>query len=189
MLTYPEVFTTPPDEVIYFYSVLQPKLLELEKNNKIVKLVQGFNSDLYLERNPSTHLAVVIDDLMSSDEYLHFSDLFTKYSRHLNITVIFMTQNAYFKGTNSAAKYNRTILQNSNELVIFKNRRDQVSAMTIGKQAFPSQFPFFKEVYEECTKEPFSYLYMSFNASGKEALTLRSNIFFPTEVPRVYLQR
>ena len=60
MLTYPEVFTTPPDEVIYFYSVLQPKLLELEKNNKIVKLVQGFNSDLYLERNPSTHLAVVI---------------------------------------------------------------------------------------------------------------------------------
>ena len=100
-----------------------------------------------------------------------------------------MTQNPYFKGTNSAVKYNRTILQNSNELVLFKNRRDQVSPMSIGKQAFPSRFPFFKEVYEECTKEPFSYLYLSFNASGDEDLTLRSHIFFPIEVPRIYLER
>ena len=86
------MFTTPPDQIIYCYSVMQPILEDLAKENKIVELHEGFSSDLYESHDPSSHLLLCVDDLMSSDIFKELSDLYTKHSRHKNISVAFLTQ-------------------------------------------------------------------------------------------------
>ena len=84
--------TQPPDKIIYCYSVMQNKLEKLAAENPKVELHEGFNSDLYLDHDPSMHSFLIIDDLMGQDIYCELSDLFTKYSRHHNISVAFLTQ-------------------------------------------------------------------------------------------------
>ena len=86
------MLTNMPDRIIYCYSVLQPKLENLAKENKLVELHEGFSSDIYENHDPSQHMLLCIDDMMSMDIFRELSDLFTKYSRHKNISVIFLTQ-------------------------------------------------------------------------------------------------
>ena len=114
------MMTQSPDKIIYCYSVMQDKLQQLAKENPKVELHEGFSSDLYLDHDSSIHSFLIIDDLMSQDIYCELADLFTKYSRHHNISVAFLTQNVYNKSAPSAAKCNRTILINSTEVVFFR---------------------------------------------------------------------
>ena len=86
------MLTSVPDRIIYCYSVLQPKLEKLANENKIVELHEGFSSDLYENHDPSQHMLLCIDDMMSADIFRELSDLYTKYSRHKNISVAFLTQ-------------------------------------------------------------------------------------------------
>ena len=86
------MLTNVPDRIVYCYSVIQPKLEQLAKDNPIVELHEGFSSDLYENHDPSQHLLLCVDDLMSADIFAELSDLFTKYSRHKNISVAFLTQ-------------------------------------------------------------------------------------------------
>ena len=177
----------PPDRIIYFYSILQPKIAKLAKETPHMELHEGFDANLYANHKPTSHLLICVDDLMNSDCYKELSNLFTR-GRHLNISTIFLTQNAYFKGTSTAVKYNRDILVNATDLVYFRSLRDHVGAMTIGRQAFPHKYEFFKAVYEDVMKDPFSYLYMSFNAQARPELILRTKIFYNLgEIPIIYM--
>ena len=85
-------------------------------------------------------------------------------------------------------KYNRDILVNATDLVYFRSLRDHVGAMTIGRQAFPHKYKFFKAVYEDVMKDPFSYLYMSFTAQARPELILRTKIFYNLgEIPFIFM--
>ena len=60
----------------------------------------------------------VMDDLMiSTDDRV--VDIFSKISHHRNLSVVYLTQNLFFKN-----KHTRTWSLNSHYIVLFKNARD-----------------------------------------------------------------
>ena len=68
---------------------------------------------------------LIIDDLMSeTDERV--TKIFTKISHHRNVSVLYLTQNLFYKG-----KHTRTISLNAHYLVLFKNVRDSTQIANI----------------------------------------------------------
>ena len=185
------MFVQPPTKIWWCYSILQPFMTELVKDDPSVELHQGFDPDIYKNHTSETHGMIILDDLMSDETiYKHLSDLFTKYSRHLGLSCVQITQNPYFKGTSSAVRYNRDILSNATELVIFRNLRDSVLSLTLGKQAFPSRYKFYVSVLKDAhSGGAHSYLYLSFHPENRDDLILRSHIFYMLETPVIYLEK
>ena len=183
------MFQHPVQRIVYCYSILQPFLTKLAEDVPILELHEGFDSELYKNHDPSIHLMLIVDDLMSQEGiYKDLSDIFTKFSRHKQITIVYLCQNAYFKGTSSAARFNRDILTNATELCIFRNLRDHCAALSLGRAAFPDRYRWYVSVYKDATKKPYGYLYCSFHQDNREEFILRTDIFYPTETPIIYLE-
>ena len=77
------MLTSPADRIIICYTVMQDKLSQFAKEDQRVTLHEGFDENLYINHDKSSHLALMIDDCMSLDIYRQLSDLFSKYSRLL----------------------------------------------------------------------------------------------------------
>ena len=183
------MFVTPPEKIIYCYGVQTPSMKALAENDAAVQLHNGFSAKLYETHDPSSHLMIVLDDLMSDDSiYKDLSDVFTKFSRHLNITICFVNQNLYYRGSSNAQKFSRDIMSNASEVVLFRNLKCNSAAMTLGKQAFPQKYRFFVNVYRNATKYPHSYLYLSFHPTNREDLILRTRVFYTIETPIIYIE-
>lgn len=162
-----EMFSPVPDKFVWFYGIYQPLYDEISD----VTFVEG------LPTNYREYLGVntcfVIDDLMSEgagDKRL--THLFTRGSHHLNLSVIFITQNFFHKG-----KEMRDITLNAQYLLLCKNRRDMNQITSLGRQLFPTKIKFFQEVYEDATKKPYSYLFIDLRSDTPEELRLRTQIF------------
>ena len=106
------MFTTPFDRIIICYTVLQKKLSDFAEQDSRVTLFEGFDESLYATYDGLTHIGLVIDDCMGLDIYRELSKLWTTLSRHRFISCFFLTQNAFFRGSSSAQRYNRDILIN-----------------------------------------------------------------------------
>lgn len=164
-----------PDKVVWFYGIYQSLYDEIPE----VEFVEGLSTN-YRDLLGSNTL-FIIDDLMTecgSDKRL--TNLFTKGSHHLNLSVIFITQNFFHKGREM-----REISLNAQYLLLCKNRRDQSQIMHLGKQLFPTHLKFFQEVYEDATKKPYSYLFIDLRSDTPEQMRLRTQIL-PNQIQYIY---
>ena len=173
-----EMFFPVPDKIVWFYGIHQSLYDEIPD----VTFVEGFppNYRDYLAMNT----VFIFDDLMSecaNDKRL--SILFTKGSHHLNLSVIFLSQNCFHKGSEI-----RTITLNAHYLLLFKNRRDLSQIMHLGRQLYPRHDKFFQEVYEDATRKPFSYLFIDLKNETPEELRLRTQIL-PNEIQYIYQRK
>ena len=137
-----------PDKIVWFFGIHQKLYDEIRD----VTFVEGFPSN-YTEYL-GTNTLFILDDLMSEcggDKKV--SNLFTKGSHHLSLSVIFITQNFFHKG-----KEMRDIRLNTQYLFLFKNRRDLNQITHLGRQLYPDRLKFFQEAYRIATEKPFSYL-------------------------------
>lgn len=153
-----------PKQVIWFYGESQPLHGEIEDVE--------FRDDSDFEEVRDALL--IFDDLMSElsgDEKL--SKLFTKYSHHRNLSVIFITQNFFHKGL-------REITLNAHYIFLFRNRRDLNQITNLGRQLYPTKLKFFQQSYEDSTKEPYSYLLIDLKQETPEKMRLRSGVL-PTQ--------
>ena len=98
-------------------------------------------------------------------------NLFT-YGRHLNLSVVFVSQNLFYTG-----KKCRTISLNSTYIVVFKNPRDQSQICHLACQMFSSKPKFLQVAYEDATKDPYRYLFLDFHPNSPEFARVRGNIF------------
>lgn len=170
-----EMFSVVPDKIVIFYGMHQPLYEEMSG----VTLVEGLPSNYraYL----GDHSLFIIDDLMSEcGNSKILTNLFTKGSHHLNLSVIFITQNFFHKGREM-----REVTLNAHYLILCKNRRDMNQITHLGKQLYPRHVKFFQEVYEDATKNPFSYLFIDLKCNTPEELRLRTNIL-PNQVQYIY---
>lgn len=172
------MFNPPPDKVIWFYGIYQKMYDEMPE----ITFVEGFPSNFreYL----GTNSLIILDDLMiecTNDERLTF--LYTRGSHHLNISVIFITQNLFHKG-----KEMRGVSLNSQYLILFKNRRDMSQIIYLGRQLYPNKSKFFQEVFEDATKKPFSYLLVDLRNETVESLRLRTQIL-PGQTQFIYVPK
>lgn len=78
---------------------------------------------------------LVLDDLMAEGgNDKHMLDLFTKYSQHQNISVIYLWQDMF-----PHEKYAKTINRQGHYIVVFKSPHDQLGMKNLLLQAFPNR--------------------------------------------------
>lgn len=170
-----ELFSPVPDKIVWFYGIYQPLYDEIPE----VTFVEGLPSKY--QEHLGTRTLFIIDDLMSEcGKDKRLTQLFTKGSHHLNLSVFFITQNFFHKG-----KEMRDITLNAHYLIMCKNRRDVSQITHLGKQLFPRHLKFFQEVYEDATKKPYSYLFIDLRSDTPEEMRLRTQIL-PHQTQYIY---
>jgi len=118
------IFTKKPDKIILFYKYAQDiynQMLELNLIDELINIDDGFTLENITEKiepyKKGNGSMVIIDDAMT-DISQDFEQVFTNLSHHQNCSVIFLTQNMFYKD-----KAFRTMSLNAHYFVIMKNAR------------------------------------------------------------------
>lgn len=152
-------------KLLFCYGIWQESYKLITNPNIDITFHEGFCFD-YDEMRPDV---LVLDDLMNeiaNDKKL--TAAFTKTSHHLNISVIFITQNVFHQ-----SKQMRTISLNSHYIILMKAPRDKMQIMTLGRQIYPINSKFFMQAYEEAVKEPYGHLIIDMTSTTDDNLRLR----------------
>jgi len=171
------VIDKPIQRLVYCYGIyLKETFSLLQQYYPYMELVNGIDNDLNFKAELNNIL--IIDDLMTDAVKSNIvSDYFTKGSHHMNLSVIYLTQNIFHQGS-----FGRTININANYTIYFKNPRDQLQISYIGRQMFPTagKSNALKEAYEDAISRPFGYIFIDYKQQTEEKLRLKTNIL-PTD--------
>ena len=126
---------------------------------------------------------VILDDMLSeASRNDQVSALFTR-GRHLNFSVIFLSQNLFHQG-----KYSRDISLNTDYMVLLKNTRDLNQIKTLAQQMYPHVKNFLPWAYHDAVeKEKFSHLILDLKPYTNSVMRVRAKIF--DMFPIVYIPR
>lgn len=165
----------PPDKILYCYGIYQELYREMEKTLPNITFLEGLPS-------PSeTLLGMVIMHRVIRDGDMEL--LFTEGCHHRKISVVFITQNFFPKGTKS-----RTIALNTTYLVLMKNVRDVSQVATPGRQIFPGRSKILIEAYTDAVLIPFRYLVVDMSVRSEDDYRLRTQVF-PEQDPIIYVPK
>merc|ERR1711954_306817 len=161
----------PPAKVLYIYKVWQPKYDEImslgvnfmEDSDNIVNDIKSSVS--------GQPMLVIFDNLIGSLSLKVIADLFTVDARHMNMSLVFLTQRMF---VNKEAF--RQISQNCNYFVIFKNPRNSSEIRTLAQHMTPGNM-ILVQIYMEATKGPFSYLFINLTHECDEKFKFLSHLF------------
>ena len=164
-----------PEKIVWLYNNYQA----LYDKMKGVEFSQGL-SELKKLQKGNRHVLLVIEDMMT--EAKEARDLFTRYSHHAKISVVFICQNLFYRGQGF-----RNMTLSASYIVIFKNPRDASQISFLSRQMFPDKAGFLTEAYKKATRKPFSYILADLTQETDENYRLRSKIF-PHQKLTVYQQ-
>lgn len=184
LLKHLELFESDIKHILYVFGIWQPLFEQMETVVNSITFHQGIPDKNILERFSNEHgsILLVLDDVMGQGtNNVELMNLFTTYSHHMGITVIFLLQNIFPPGTNM-----RTISLNAHYIILFKNPRDERQVGTLGSQIFPNQSKYFMDAYKKATELPYSYLCVTLYPGTSERYRLSSNIF-PEQETILYL--
>jgi len=170
------MISPPPEKVIYCYGEYQP----IFDNYPDIIFNEGLPDVTQFDGKERTLL--ILDDLMSNTDD-SVSNIFTKVSHHRNLSVLYLTQNLFYK-----SKQNRTMSLNAHYIVIFKNPRDALQVATLARQMYPGHSKFLVEAFKNATEKPFGYLLLDLKHDTDEKYRVRTNIF-PDETQYVYIPK
>jgi hypothetical protein len=123
---------------------------------------------------------LIIDDMMTSavEEVVQ---LFTKKAHHNNISVIYITQNLFYR-------HQRDISVNAHYIVCMASPRTTQQIATLASQIFPKSSAYVLDAYRDATRDAYSYILLDLNPNTPEQHRLRTNIF-PDDgpYPTVYI--
>ena len=165
-----------PDRIIWHYGTWQ----SMYESMKGVEFKQGPPTEEDIQTYCNSLL--IIDDLMSECVTLS-SNIFTKFSHHLKISVIYILQNLFVQSKNQ-----RSISLNTGHIILFKNPRDFSQVMFLARQVAPYNPNICVEAYQDATKHPHSYLLFDFVQDTPETHRMRTNIF-PGETDDIYVRK
>jgi hypothetical protein len=180
------MFTVPPNKILYCYSCYQPLYDKMMESIPILSFYEGIPTEEDIRKlgSHNGHKLIILDDLMtkvtSSPVIL---DLFCQYSHHLNISVIFITQNIFHGG-----KCSRSLNLNSHYYILFKNKRDINQIKTLGRQLFPGKGDTLLHSYSDATSKPYGYLLVDLHPKSDETYMMRTQIF-PNEDMILYMTK
>jgi len=172
-----EIVEPAPEKIIWCYGVYQEAFEELSGH---AEFHEGLPQIETFDGKQKTLL--ILDDLMHETDD-RVTKIFTKISHHMDVSVMYLTQNIFFGG-----KQNRTIGLNAHYLVLFRNPRDATQVAHLARQMYPGKSKFLVEAFKDATSEPFSYLLMDLKPDTEEKLRVRANVF-PGEESCVYVPK
>lgn len=133
--------------------------------------------------DPHAHRLLILDDnFMSSANSLPVLNSFIK-GRHINLSVILITQNIFFPG-----KHSRTISLNTSQYILLKNR-DIYQVQCLGRQIFGRErAKSFVNIYKNTVlNQTHGYLLCDLAPHTPEELQLRTNIVNEGPCEKVFL--
>ena len=159
------MFAVPPARVIYCYGIYQNIFSQMKGVEFIEGLPKSFQN--YCDNN---HNLIVIDDLQhEANNSKEVEQLFTRGSHHKNLTVIFLNQNLFYKGS-----YARTIALNCHYMVLFKNPRANSQIQSLKSQTGINNL---LEAYKDATSNQYGYLVIDLHPASNPIYRMRTNIF------------
>lgn len=162
-----KLFDPPCERIVWAYGVYQDALRNVQQR---VEFMDGLPQDLSTF-DGQKHTLLILDDLMGVDDK-KVCDLFTKYSHHKKLFIMYMTQNLFF-----GSKHNRTITLNAQYIIFFKNPRDGAQISHLARQIFPNNIAYMAEAYKDATSKPYGYLLLDLRPETDERFRLRTDIF------------
>ena len=128
----PTISKDPASFVIYVYKSWQWKFDEMkhlvhvfiEDDEKVVENIKTYAT--------GKSVLVVFDDMINSKYLSTLSPLFTVHGRHLNMSLVFLTQRMFVND-----EYFRQISQNCDYFIVFKNPRNSSEIRTLAQQITP----------------------------------------------------
>ena len=172
----------PPSFIIYIYKVWQSKFDEmkslvhvfLQDDENIVSKIKE-----YANGNP---ILVVFDDMINSKSLANIAILFTVDGRHMNMSMIFLTQRMFVND-----EFFRQISQNCDYFFLFKNPRNSAEIRTLAQQVTPGTLHLIK-IFIEATKDPFSYLCVNLTQECQPEVKYLSQLFNKDNTVKSYVE-
>lgn len=154
------------DKVIVF------ELLEKYPGNSISKFPNDFQS--LITSFTGQKILVVFDDLMQEiSECGLLVNLFTKWSSHLALSAIFITQNPFFKA--KGCSDNTSVYRNANYIICFKFNLDSTILNTMARRQSSSSYKEIAALFDEITSEH-RYVLIDGKLSCPNHLKYRTNL-------------
>lgn len=180
------LYKKPFRKIMYCYLVWQSTFDQLQATHKNIEFVKGIPScetlDAFADDQDFQYL-LILDDLQSvinhSREVLQ---LVTVFCHHKNIACFILLQALFNKGP-----YARTIVLQSQYLILMRSMRDVGSMAVVSRQIFgPQKHTILPEVWKDVSKQnSYPYLLVDLTAHTDDKMRLRTNIF-PNEIMTVY---
>jgi hypothetical protein len=166
-----------PEKIIYCYGEYQ----EIFNDYPQVTFIEGLPDVSQFDGKQQTLL--ILDDLMteSNDDV---SNIFTKVSHHRNVSVVYLSQNLFYR-----SKQNRTMSLNTHYMVLFKNPRDATQVANLSRQMYPGRSKFLVEAFKDATAKPYGYLLIDLKPDTDEKFRVRANIFPNDDRQYVYVPK
>ena len=139
-----------------------------------------FNEGLPDKSHHTKDTLLIIDDLMCQQNQ-KTTELFTKHSHHIEVSVVFITQNFFHEG-------GREMTLNAQYIVLMKNPRDVSQIHHLAGQMYPKNSKFMIEACKDATSASYSYLFIDLRQETDDKHRLRANVF-PGETNFAYLHR
>lgn len=162
------MITVPPEKIWWCYSEYQPAYDKLKNDVTFVKGLVDIS--LIRELSPTPQL-LILDDLMTElTNDTNLVELFTRGCHHMQVSVIHIVQNIFYKGL-------RTSRINTDYIILMKNPADKLQVQTLAKQLYPNNGRYFSEAYKDATQLPYSYLLVDLTQTSPDEIRLRGSIF------------
>lgn len=176
----------PPRSILYCYGIYQPLFDEMQKVIPNITFHKGLPAMELIEKYTEDrhHKILVCDDLahqVNSD--LEMELLFTRGSHHLRLSLVLISQNAFYRAARS-----RTIALNTTYMILMKNVRDVSQIAILGRQLYPGKWKLLTEAYSDATSNPYGYLVVDMSPHSDDTYRLRTRVF-PGEDPIVYVPK
>ena len=165
----------PPQRIVWFYKQYQPLYDELQAQGIVIEFVEGLPDEIsqpgYFKKEVRN--LCVIDDLHLEDNTSkHVAQLFCNGARHSNTTVLFLTQNLFFKQS-----FARDIRLNAKVIVSFKNPQDRQQLQNLGRQIFPQKQNYFASAVDSALGRPHGYIVIDLQHNTPDKFRLKTCIF------------
>jgi len=186
LLRYMDVlYDVKPAYTIVYYAKWQPSY-DIMVNEGLVdewrseQLSKDYLSELACQYSGKGGIQLILDDLMS-DMNAEFASLFTVGSHHLDINVIYITQNLFQNHDDF-----RVMKNNANYIVLFKNPANLKQAQTFFRQFNPQRAKEIFKIYQKVTENGYTYILFDLHQKTPESLRIRTKIF-PFEICEVFV--
>ena len=141
-----------------------------------VQYIEGLPTKYEID-NFQPHV-MVIDDLMNeSGNDKQLGNLFTKGSHHMNISIIFISQNLFHQGSQM-----RAVGLNSQYKLLTKNPNEKSQIATLAARMYPYNSKFFIKAFEDATSVPYGYIRVDSRQDTPELYRIQTRIT-PEELP------
>ena len=162
------------ERIVWCFGQWQPIYDTLKRSIRNIEFVDGLPPDIDTYFNSKVKSLLILDDLMDDiSKNKQITQLYTRGSHHLNLSVICLMQNFFYKNT-------QTLRRNSHYLVLFDMPADKTQINTMSRQMFPTNPHSMLKAYEKAISQPYGHLIIVLKPNTPTNEKLRSNIFEET---------